>query len=247
MNDLVKKDDQVSAADNTMNALTTAISSGTLVPDQLDAVISAQERILDRQARQQFAEDMSLCQGAIPSIFKSKENNQTHTKYEDLESLNSALIPVYSKYGFSVSFNSKPAQDENYIGMVAIVKHKGGWNEVHDITLPIDLAGLAGKINKTKIHAVASTRSYARRYLLREIFNITTSEDIDDDATMVVEYISTAQIDFLERLLTESKSDSVKFLKVCKVDRLAEILTIHFDGAVERLQAKIRESKKDQK
>lgn len=231
------------ASDNTMTALTSAISQG-LAPEQLDAVISAQERILDRQARQEFAIDMSACQGEMPKIFKSKENEQTHSRYEDLESLNSVLIPVYSKHGFSVSFNSKPAQDETYIGMAAVVKHKGGWTEVHDITLPIDIAGLAGKVNKTKIHAISSTRSYARRYLLREIFNITTSEDNDNDGVQEVETITADQVAQLETMLTQAKAEKDLFLKVCKVDSLDQLPSSHFSGAVSRLKSKIAETNK---
>ncbi len=45
--------------------------------------------------------------------------------------------------------------------------------------MPLDSAGSGGKVNKTPIQASGSTQSYARRYLVCQIFNVTTADDND--------------------------------------------------------------------
>lgn len=164
------------------NVLMQSIEGGQLQPEQLKMVLDAQERILDRQAKQDFAIAMSACQAEMPTVLKNAKNAQTHSTYEKLDQLNNTIKPCYTSHGFAVSFNSFPASVDGYIAMKATVSHSSGWSEEHTMELPPDSMGIKGSVNKTPVHAVSSTRSYLRRYLLREIFNITTSEDIDDDA-----------------------------------------------------------------
>lgn len=166
-----------------MNSLMGALDSGNLQPEQLSMILDAQERVLDRQSKQDFAIAMSECQSEMPAILKTKENSQTHSKYETLDSLNKAISPVYTKHGFSVSFGTDTAHelDDPKIRVTAEVSHKGGWSKSYYYDLPYDLAGIAGTINKTKIHASGSTLSYGRRYLLKLIFNLTTVDEHDDD------------------------------------------------------------------
>ena len=166
-----------------MNSLTTQLESGTLQPEQLGMILDAQERVLDRQAKQDFANAMADCQAEMPDILKTKDNNQTHSKYESLDALNKAISPVYTKHGFSISFGTDTAHeiDNPMIRVTAEVSHRGGWSKDYHYDLPYDSAGIAGTINKTKIHASGSTLTYGRRYLLKLIFNLTTVDELDDD------------------------------------------------------------------
>lgn len=166
-----------------MNALVTQLNSGSLAPEQLGMVLDAQERVLDRQAKQDFAIAMSECQSEMPNILKTKENKQTHSKYESLDALNKVISPVYTSHGFSISFgtDTAPNDDNPMIRVTAEVSHRGGWFKDYHYDLPYDMAGIAGTVNKTKIHASGSTLSYGRRYLLKLIFNLTTVDELDDD------------------------------------------------------------------
>lgn len=166
-----------------MNALVTQLNSGNLAPEQLSMVLDAQERVLDRQATQDFSVAMSECQREMPDILKTKENKQTKSKYESLDALNKVVSPVYTKHGFSISFGTDTAPDDEnpMIRVTAEVSHRGGWSKEYHYDLPYDMAGIAGTVNKTKIHASGSTLSYGRRYLLKLIFNLTTVDELDDD------------------------------------------------------------------
>ena len=231
----------VSQEEQVSGALMKAIESGTLQPEQLDMVLSAQERILDRQAKQAFAADMAACQADMPKVFKGKFNQQTNSYYEDLGDLNATIAPVYTRHGFAVSFNSCATSQDDWIGMKAKVSHKLGWSEEHTFELPIDDRGIKGSVNKTQIHGVASTRSYMRRYLLREIFNLITSEDTDDDGNSAQPelLISDDQLTVLVDLISETKTNMEKFLKYCRVDELDHLPASKYEQAKRALESKL--------
>lgn len=230
-----------SQSDGIMNSLTAAIESGKLTVEQLPIMLDAQERILDRQAREIYANDMSSCQGEIPTVLKNKYNPQTQSSFEDLESLNKAIKPVYTKWGFAVSFNTGKA-DEGWLKTIAKVTHRAGWSETFESDLPMDGMGIKGTVNKTGVHAVASSRSYARRYLLKDIFNLTTSEDIDDDGNaagatfQAVLLINDKQIADLSSLIDEVGITEAEFLKVAKHESLSQIPADRFSAAVSMLE-----------
>ena len=170
-------------ASQVMNSLMGAMDNGNLQPEQLGMILEMQEKILDRQAKQDFSIAMSECQSEMPNILKTAENKQTHSKYETLDALNKVVSPVYTSHGFSISFGTDTAHniDDPMIRVTAEVSHRGGWSKEYHYELPYDMTGIAGTVNKTKIHASGSTLSYGRRYLLKLIFNLTTVDELDDD------------------------------------------------------------------
>ncbi len=220
-----------------VNALMASISSGTLQPEQLDMVLNAQERILDRQAKQAYASAMALCQAELPKVLKTQYNEQTKSNFEDLSALNDAIKPVYTKHGFAVSFNSCAASQEDWIGMKATVSHRDGWSEEHTFELPVDNKGMQGSVNKTVIHGVASARTYMRRYLLREIFNITTGEDIDDDGSQPADTITEDQIAEIQKQLKITGKNELSMLNWLKVSHIHEIPAKQYDLVIRTLTA----------
>jgi len=209
-----------------MNSLTKSLESGDLQPEQLTMILDAQERILDRQARQDFAVAMADCQAEMPQILKTEYNKQTSSNFESLDGLNKAIIPVYTKNGFSVSFGTGdcpiPVEkgDTPWLRVTADVSHRGGWEKQYHYDLPYDIAGIKGSVNKTKIHASGSTLSYGKRYLLKLIFNLITTDDVDNDAQQEVEYIDDKQLGILRDLMSSTDTAEETFSSVCKVDSM---------------------------
>lgn len=229
-----------SAEVQTLNALTQSIATGQLQPEQLSMVLDAQERILDRQAKQEFAAAMAACQSEIPAVLKNKYNQQTSSKFEDLESLNKSLVPVYSKHGFGVSFDTGDSGSPDKLRILADVSHRAGWTKQYHYDLDYDMYGMKGNVNKTKIHGSSSTVSYGRRYLLKMIFNITTADEIDNDGNTEesVETLTENEIANIESLITELGIETASFLKIAKKDSIAEIHRDRYKAAVHALEAK---------
>ena len=214
----------VTQTSQVMTSLMGALDSGNLQPEQLGMILDAQERVLDRQAKQDFNIAMAECQSEMPQILKAQYNEQTRSNYEGLDGLNKMISPVYTKHGFGISFGTDDCPREDFERVTAELMHKGGWNKTYHYDLPLDIAGIKGSVNKTKIHATGSTMSYGRRYLLKMIFNLTTSDEIDDDgnsAGTMIEYIDDKQLGILRDLINSTETDETFFsAKVCKVASL---------------------------
>ncbi len=222
-----------------MNSLMGALDSGNLQPEQLGMILDAQERVLDRQAKQDFNIAMAECQSEMPQILKAQYNEQTRSNYEGLDGLNKMISPVYTKHGFGISFGTDDCPREDFERVTAELMHKGGWNKTYHYDLPLDIAGIKGSVNKTKIHATGSTMSYGRRYLLKMIFNLTTSDEIDDDGNSAgTEVISEDQVTVLTDLIEEVKANKVNFLKYLKVESLDFLPTGKYEQAIKALESK---------
>lgn len=235
-----------SQAGQVMEALTKSLETGKLDPDQLSKVLDAQERILDRQAKMDFAYAMADCQSKMPSILKEEYNDHTKSKFESLDALNKAIAPVYTEAGFSISFGTDtcpaPTGDESgmWIRITAEVTHRSGHSKGYHYDLPYDLAGAQGTVNKTKIHASGSTLTYGRRYLLKLIFNLITSEEVDNDGNDVVGYecITEDQIANVRALLDETDTDEYSICKHCKVESLDLLPTNKLKYVINTLEAR---------
>ena len=163
------------------NALQTALDKG-VDADSLEKLLNMQERILDRQAEQAYTQAMVIVQGDAKRIVKNKENKQTSSKYADLDAVISAIKPVYTANGFSISFGTADSPHAGHVRVTAKIRHSAGWSESEMIDIPLDDEGIAGKKNKTQVHGTSSAVSYGRRYLLAMIFNINTGDDDDGNS-----------------------------------------------------------------
>lgn len=148
--------------------------------EKLERMLAMQERILAKQGEMAFNEAMKQCQEEMPSILRNKDNSQTNSRYADLEAVNNAIVPVYTKHGFSLSFGTADCSVAGHYRMTCLVSHTGGHSRPYQADIPIDAAGIKGAANKTGTHAFGSTMSYGRRYVTLMIFNLTlTNEDND--------------------------------------------------------------------
>lgn len=234
MNAVIEAQPQAIAQASTL--LERAIEKG-VDPDSLSRLVALQERILDRQAEQDFASAMRQTQAAIQPVLKDRRNSQTDSNYATLEALNKAVVPVYTQYGFSLSFGTEDSPTEGYIRIVCDVFHIGGHTRRYHFDLPLDDAGMGGKTNKTKVHASGSTLSYGRRYLTMLIFNVSTTDDDDGNGGKGA-LITEQQVADLTALAQEVGADVAKFCQWFKVESFADIKAEHYGRAVKALEAK---------
>jgi len=164
-----------------LTTLQTALNKG-VDADSLEKLLNMQERVLDRQAEQAYTQAMVIVQADAKRIVKNKENKQTSSKYADLDAVISAIKPVYTANGFSISFGTADSPHAGHVRVTAKIRHSAGWSESEMIDIPLDDEGIAGKKNKTQVHGTSSAISYGRRYLLAMIFNINTGDDDDGNA-----------------------------------------------------------------
>lgn len=147
---------------------------------KMEKMLDMQERILDKQAEQQFNTSMVAAQLEMPVIKPDGQNDQTRSVYAKYETINKVIKPVYTKHGFSMSFGQQETVVADHIRVFCDVSHIGGHTKSYFMDLPMDDSGIKGNVNKTPMHGTASTFSYGQRYLAKLIFNITVSGEDDD-------------------------------------------------------------------
>ena len=150
-----------------------------------DADISKMERLMEmrdkelaRVARQDFSADYVLMKPKLPIIIKTKNNQQTKSKYAALEDINKIIDPILAEYNFSTS-TRVISQSKESVTVEAVLWHKSGHTETTQVEMPLDKAGIQGTVNKTGVHALSSSITYAKRVAICALLNISTGDDLD--------------------------------------------------------------------
>lgn len=150
---------------------------------KMEKILDMQERIYNKNCEIEFNKSMVECQKEMPLVVAKSVNMQTGSCYAKYEHLITDIKPTYTKHGFSLSFGELDCDKDYFVKMGCEVMHMNGHSKKYNVTLPIDNAGIEGSVNKTQIHGIASTYSYAKRYLATQVFNIAIA-DHDDDAVL---------------------------------------------------------------
>ena len=200
-------------------------------------LMNMREHMLDRQARQEFNAAMRAVQEEAPRIINDRFNEQTKSHYATLRAMNDAIIPIYTKHGFSLSFGTADSPAEKHVRITCDVSHIGGDSRPRFYDLPIDDVGIKGAANKTQIHGSGSTLSYGRRYLTMLIFNITTGDD--NDGQKVSDLITPEEAETIEkRIKPFGEEYAKKFLAYMKIDSVSEITKATMKKAITAIEAK---------
>lgn len=167
-------------------ALMAVISNAARDPqvdvDKMERLMAMHERLTARQAEAAFNSAMTACQMEMRQVSTDAENSQTRSKYATYAKLDAYLRPIYTKHGFSLSFDEGESKPD-MVRVVCIVSHIGGHSRTYHRDMPADGKGAKGGDVMTKTHAAGAAGSYGARYLLKGIFNVAIGEyDMDGNA-----------------------------------------------------------------
>lgn len=211
----------------------------SLSPDidvsKMEAILNMQMRVLERQAEDAFNDALVAAQAEIAAhpVIRNRHNDQTNSNYADLKAVNDVAVPIAAKHGINLSFTPEPFETEGWIKLG--YKMSGhGHTRSGSVPFPLDSAGIAGKVNKTAIHAAKSAYTYAQRTLVCLLFNIATTDDDGNGAGGG--FVTEEQVEQLEKLITETKANRASFLKYLGVEDLNELPAAKFNRAVRQLE-----------
>ena len=193
------------------------------------------------KARKAYAKDFATAQANIMPVVKTKLNKQTNSKYSDLADVIETSQPIYTKEGFSVTFNEGDCPKENHVRILADVLHYQGHKEQYHYDVPMDGKGLRGNENMTAIHGKSSSVSYGRRYLMCMIWNIPTSDN--DGNTQVLPTINAKQLSNLLDCLNAKELSEKKLLEFLKIEKLEDLLEKDYTKALAAINSARKESK----
>lgn len=201
--------------------------------DKMERLFQMHEQIEVRRSEQAYNASMSAAQAEMQPVARNKTNEQTRSKYADLSALADAITPIYTRHGFGLSFSTKPAAD-GFMGIVAEVMHSAGFSKRYEFEMPLDIAGIAGKVNKTQTWAFGSTTSYGRRYAKLMIFDLATMDD-DGQKAGAGPTITQDQEDQIRDLIESTEADLPKFAAYFKIEKLSDLPAAQFERAMAAL------------
>ena len=145
----------------------------------IERITAMMERERDYQNNVGFDEALNRCQQKMERISADANNPQTHSRYATYAKLDKVLRPIYTAEGFSLSFGE---EDCPVPGKTRFVAHlsRSGITRTYRKDLTASTKGPKGNDVMTPIHAEGAADSYARRYLLKGIFNVAIGEDDTD-------------------------------------------------------------------
>jgi hypothetical protein len=196
-----------------MSLLQLAVDRGASI-DTIERLAKLQREMQELDAKMAYGQAMKRAQEVIPRIATDLTNPETHSKYASYAALDRVIRPVYTREGFSLSFNTGESPQADHVRVYCTVRHTGGHSELFQIDMPTDGKGPKGAAVMTRTHATGAGASYGMRYLLKMIFNVAIGEDDRDgnnvtlDEALVVERLdwidSCSTLVELQRIFTEA-------------------------------------------
>lgn len=210
--------------------------------DKMERLLSMKERMDTQKSEAAFNTAMSDTQSEMSQVSVDAENPQTKSMYASYSALDKVLRPIYTKHGFSLSFDTGEGADNDWVRVLCIVSHIAGFSRSPHVDLPADGKGAKGGDVMTKTHATGAAMSYGMRYLLRMIFNVAVGEG-DTDGNKPLEYISEEQALTIQSKLDENNINMDAFKKwmgtALKCNSISEITTVTYDTVIHRIEAAI--------
>jgi hypothetical protein len=215
--------------------------------DKMERLLAMHERLQDNaraeEARQRreisetaFNAAMVAAQSEMRPIAEDAMNPQTRSKYASYAAIDKHLRPIYTRHGFAMMFGETESPKPEHVRVVCDVIHSAGFTKTYYTDMPADGKGAKGGDVMTKTHATGSAKSYGKRYLVRDIWNVAVGED-DDDGNGEDGCINKEQVATLDALLKEGGADMAKALRFMKVKSLAEIPAKNFEPVLKDIQA----------
>lgn len=187
-------------ADSMLAVIERAARDESVDLEKMQRLLDMKKEFMREEAEKLFNIAMRDCQQEIVPVVCDAENKHTNSRYAKLKAIDDAIRPIYTKCGFSLTYNSETLPN-NYVRITCTCAHTGGFSRPYQLEAPLDTTGAKGGANKTSLQGLGSTVSYLRRYLACMIFNVVTTDEDDDDGQTGREDAQTeGQTDeFLER------------------------------------------------
>jgi hypothetical protein len=192
--------------------------------DKLRELLNMQLQIRAIEAEQEYSAAMARVQEAMPVVLKDAFNEQTKSPYATVSAIASAIKPIYTREGFSISFTEGVTAKEDHVRICATVRHRAGHKDDRPfVDVAVDKAGIKGNDNKTMTHAEGSSFTYGRRYLTCMIFDVATGLDADGNGGGGAQVISEDEALRLEERIKEVGTPRAVFMRWLGVEALDQV------------------------
>jgi hypothetical protein len=173
--------------------------------DVIERLAALQEKAMLRDAEIAFNDALSRVQGEIKRVAPDLVNPQTSSKYASYAAIDRVIRPIYTREGMSLSFSHADCPKPEHVRVLCFAS-LGAYTRTYQIDMPADGKGARGGDVMSKTHATATADSYAKRYLVKDIFNIAIGEYDTDGNSPTHEGLSDARMEELGRAIANASS-----------------------------------------
>lgn len=219
-----------------MSVIERAASNPDVDVTKMQALIDMKMQVMDKEAEIAFNKAMTELRKEMEPIVKNKTNNQTKSKYANLEAIKTAVDPLLIKHGFFDSYDDDFPED-GVIVTACILTHEGGHARRNKVRFKRDNVGIQGSKNKTDVHGDASAMTYGQRLSLCRALGIRIAEDDDGNNAGKV-YMSDQQAQKIKDMLKETGKDTKEFLELFDAASVDEMMASDYRKAVALLTMK---------
>lgn len=211
--------------------LAVAVEKGADI-EQLKQLMDLKREWEKDEAKKAYMVAVANFKADPPKIIKDKYNGQYKSYYASLSNLVNSALPKLSENGLSHRWD---IDQSDGIKVSCILTHILGHSESVPMSAPADDSG-----KKNAIQQIKSTITYLKGATFEAITGLATDDfNQDDDGNGAgIEPITEDQLLNLEALITEVGAKRDSFLKILKVEKLADLPAIKYDGAIKRLEKK---------
>ncbi len=211
----------------------------TVDVEKMRALLEMHEHIIKRNSEAAFNAAYAEMQAEMPEIDEGgqiKHGDRVISRYALFEDINKTVKPILQKHGFAVMF--KTPNGERGVTVEGVLMHREGHRESTSMTLDADTSG-----SKNAVQSIGSSVSYAKRYLLCALLNITTRGEDDDGLRGGTQMVSAKQVQELRELcLAVDDGQEARLCKYFKCATLEQLPAAKFNNAMAGLTKKIKDA-----
>lgn len=234
----------IAAPTSLLAVIANAVTDPRIDVIKMQALLDMQMQIVREERKISYTQAMTRLQALIPQM--DKMGKAKNSKYAKLEDIDVVIRPLLAAEGFSYSFKEVD-HTEKTITIEMEIAHKDGHREQNRLTVPIDQSARNQQGNSIRpaIQDMGSTVSYAKRYLIKNAFNI-IEKDEDTNGEKLT-FISEQQSLDLRAIIAEVKADEKKFLAYMQVESIEQISQQDFKKALNSLDMKRNANQQEKK
>lgn len=182
-----------------------AVLSGTVSIEVIERLAKLQREEVEYEAMVEFNEAMHRCQEKMGVIVAESKSDKG--KFASYAQVYRIVKPIYTAEGISLSFSDG---EPIAVGWLRIICHvsRGGYTRLYHKDMPLVTVGAKGNAVMTPIHAQGSSDSYAKRYLVADIFNLAIDKNDDDGNGGAA--LMPGFDEFMENIVQSSSLDELK-------------------------------------
>lgn len=204
------------------------------IPALTKQLLQATEQHIEQQIATQCTQDFINVQKQCSEIVQNASNG--NIKYATLEQYTKAVRKIFADNNFCLIFKitdkSNLCASTPYIMITAKAIHVTGRALKASAMFPIDV-----QEKRTAMQNMGATITYARRYLIGMLLNITTTQDDNDGAAIPV---SAQKLNEIRRLIKSTGTDMQKVLQFAGVKDINEVSWEKASIITHHLQKRLR-------